>query len=61
MSPNPETFICFKCKHFREFSGGCKAFPSEIPFGMGVLFNHDKPLPNQNNNIVFEEGEPTEF
>lgn len=54
MSPNPEDFICFKCKHFKEIVGGCSAFPEDIPFGMGVLFNHNKPLPNQNNDIVFE-------
>lgn len=54
MSPNPEDFICFKCKHFREILGGCDAFPEDIPFGMGVLFQHDKPLPEQNNDIVFE-------
>jgi hypothetical protein len=57
MSPNPEDFICFKCKHFKEISGGCDAFPTDIPFGMGVLFMHDDPLPDQKNDIVFEEGE----
>lgn len=61
MSPNPEDFICFKCKHFKEITGGCAAFPENIPFGMGVLFEHNEPLPGQKNNIVFEAGEPTEI
>lgn len=57
-SPIEEHFICFKCKHLRPLSGGCAEFPEYIPSGMGVLFQHDKPLPSQKNDIVFEEGEP---
>ena len=57
MSPK-EDYICNRCKHLREISGGCAAFPENIPFGMGVLFQHDKPLPDQKNDIVFEPGEP---
>jgi hypothetical protein len=61
MSPNSEDFICFKCKHFKEITGGCSAFPEDIPFGMGVLFQHNKPLPDQTNDIVFERGKPMEL
>jgi len=57
-SPIEEHFICFKCKHLRPLPGGCAEFPEYIPSGMGVLFQHDKPLPSQKNDIVFEEGEP---
>ncbi|QDP54992.1 MAG: hypothetical protein Unbinned96contig1002_2 [Prokaryotic dsDNA virus sp.] len=56
-SPKEKTFICNNCKHLRLISGGCDAFPGDIPFGMGVLFMHDKPFPGQKNNIVFERGE----
>jgi hypothetical protein len=46
--------ICNDCKHYR---GGakCAAFPERIPtevFGGGN--DHNKPLPNQNNDVVFE-------
>jgi hypothetical protein len=57
MSPKDD-YICNRCKHLRALTGGCDAFPDDIPFGMGVLFGHDKPFPEQNNNIVFEPGEP---
>jgi hypothetical protein len=47
--------ICFKCKHFRMFEGGCDAFPDGIPDEITIGTNqHKKPLPNQKNNIVFE-------
>ena len=46
--------ICLKCKHFREFEGGCKAFPNGIPNEIIFENNHSKPLPKQGNNIVFE-------
>ena len=52
-SPIEEHFICFKCKHLRPLSGGCAAFPEDIPFGMGVLFQHDKPFPAQKNEVSF--------
>ncbi|MEN8879033.1 MAG: hypothetical protein ABF311_02585 [Polaribacter sp.] len=41
-------------------SVGCAAFPEDIPSGMGVLFQHNKPLPGQKNDIIFEEGDPDE-
>ena len=59
-SPVEEHFICNKCKHLRPLSGGCAAFPEDIPYGMVVLFQHYKPLPGQKNNIVFEPGDPEE-
>lgn len=47
--------ICFKCKHFREFKGGCDAFPDGIPDEIVSGENqHLKPLPDQKNNIIFE-------
>ena len=58
MSSPKENYLCDKCKHLRPFSGGCAAFPDDIPYGMGVLFRHDQPLPEQKNDIVFEEGDP---
>jgi len=47
--------VCFECKHFRRFEGGCDAFPDGIPDVITSGFNkHFKPLPDQGNNIVFE-------
>ena len=47
--------ICFKCKHFDFINGGCAAFldgiPDEITSGEN---EHSRPLPDQENNIVFE-------
>jgi hypothetical protein len=54
----PINFICFKCKHFRNFGGGCSAFPDGIPDEIiSGKNNHSKPLSFQKNDIVFEEGE----
>lgn len=52
---SPKKLICFKCKNYKEFDNGCKAFkeiPDEILSGEN---NHEKPLPNQTNNIIFEK------
>ena len=50
-----KNLICFKCKHLRLFKGGCDAFPDGIPAQITSGKNqHSKPLPNQENNIVFE-------
>lgn len=50
--------ICFKCKHFREFQGGCNAFPEGIPDEITSGENeHSKPLEWQENDIVFEPKE----
>lgn len=55
MTPT-DNFICFRCKHFKEISGGCDAFKT-IPV-QDILDNgHSKPLKGQDNDIVFEEGE----
>jgi hypothetical protein len=48
--------ICSKCKHFDRFNGGCLAFPEfnipdEITSGENL---HTEPLPEQENNIIFE-------
>lgn len=47
--------VCFNCKHFRRFEGGCDAFPDGIPDEITSGENkHSKPLPDQENDIVFE-------
>lgn len=50
--------ICLECKHFdRESFDGmfCTAFPEGIPEQIiAGLNDHSKPLPEQDNNIVFE-------
>tara|TARA_B110000967_G_scaffold39660_1_gene39396 strand:+ start:394 stop:720 length:327 start_codon:yes stop_codon:yes gene_type:complete len=38
-------------------SVGCNAFSGDILYGMGVFFQHYKPLPGQKNTIVFEPEE----
>jgi hypothetical protein len=60
MQPNPNTFICFKCKYRRPYSGGCNAFPKDIPNEIIFKNKHNKPIKGQKNNIVFEEGESLE-
>lgn len=53
-----KNLICFSCKHFREFAGGCDAFPDGIPNEVTSGRNkHAEPLKGQDNSIVFE---PTE-
>lgn len=47
--------VCFNCKNFRRFEGGCNAFPNGIPDEITSGENeHLKPLPDQENDIVFE-------
>jgi len=53
----PDDLICFKCKNWNQFDSGCKAF-KEIPYEIINSNKHDKPLSEQKNDIVFEEGEP---
>jgi hypothetical protein len=53
-----DDFICFKCKHYKLISIGCDAFPDGIPNEILLTNNHDDPLKDQDNTIVFEEGEP---
>ena len=52
---------CMNCKHYdpaaMEFV--CKAFPLGIPDTIVIgKVKHDKPLPGQGNNIVFEQFKP---
>ena len=63
MNPGVHDNICHKCKHFRPFQGGCDAFPDGIPneISSGIQETHDVPTPDQENDIVFEEGEPVTF
>jgi hypothetical protein len=47
--------VCFKCKNFRRFKGGCLAFPRGIPDQITSGQNeHSKPIKGQRNKIVFE-------
>ena len=50
---------CYKCKHFEEYhtiKTSCSAFPKGIPNEiLREGKKHNKPLPNQKNNIIFEE------
>lgn len=50
--------ICFECKHYRGDAGGCDAFPDGIPDVILETNNHDEPLPDQGNDIIFEPIEP---
>lgn len=47
--------ICLKCVHFNSFGVGCDAFPDGIPDQILITNRHSKPIPNQGNNIVFEQ------
>jgi len=47
--------ICFNCKHKNDYSTGCKAFKNGIPDEIILSNLHDKPLPNQGNDLVFEK------
>ena len=54
-----ENLICFKCKHFREFEGGCDAFPEGIPDEITSGENtHYAPLKDQRNDLIFEPIDP---
>lgn len=53
--------ICNDCKHFRPISGGCDAFPEDIPNEILISNEHSQPLPDQKNNIVFEAGKSLEL
>lgn len=45
--------ICLFCKNYN-WDGTCNAF-TKIPLEISTGFNnHSKPLPNQENDIVFE-------
>ena len=48
--------VCFRCKNYRRFKGGCLAFPKGIP---NIIISgenqHSQPLKGQRNKIVFEQ------
>lgn len=48
--------ICMNCKHKFEFQLGCAAFPDDfgIPDEILQTNQHSIPLPEQDNDIVFE-------
>lgn len=47
--------VCAKCKHFNETEFSCPAF-DEIPLNiLSGESDHSKPLPDQNNKIVFSK------
>ena len=49
------SLVCFKCRNFRRFQGGCLAFPNGIPDQITSGQNqHSQPLIGQTNSIVFE-------
>lgn len=54
----PITPICWGCKNFDRVEHACKAFPKGIPEEILTGQNdHSKPLPKQDNDIVFEPRE----
>lgn len=55
---NRDNFICHKCIHARLIKGGCDAFPDGIPDEILMTNVHEEPIVGQDNEIVFEEGEP---
>lgn len=53
--------ICARCKHFNRKRWDCAAFDLGIPEEiLGGEDDHHEPLDDQENEIVFEEGEPKE-
>ena len=51
---------CMLCKHYRRGTT-CAAFPDGIPEDVWSAYvRHDKPLPGQGNDIVFERRAPAE-
>jgi len=49
-----ENFICFNCKHNIPGKPGCEAFPDGIPEEIMMTNKHDKPLKDQENDLVYE-------
>lgn len=47
-----ENLICTNCKHQQSF--GCKAFPDGIPDEILISNEHNKPIKDQDNSIIFE-------
>jgi hypothetical protein len=51
--------ICFSCKHFNLEKINCDAFKDQIPEEILNGDNdHSSPLPDQDNDIVFEPKNP---
>jgi len=52
--------ICYNCIHFRKpgEGGGCDAFPDGIPDKVLSDNEHDKPLPGQENDLIYEPKKP---
>jgi hypothetical protein len=47
--------LCINCKHYNIDKNNCNAFKVEIPYEIYVGLNdHSEPLPEQENNIIFE-------
>ncbi len=46
--------VCFKCKNFRRFKGGCLAFHYGIPDQVISRQNEHYNLKGQKNKTVFE-------
>jgi hypothetical protein len=56
-----KNLVCFNCVHFREFAGGCDAFPEGIHEKItSGRDEHKEPLKGQGNEIVFEPIEAPE-
>lgn len=50
---------CLHCKHLKPITGGCRAFPQDIPYEFATgAKKHYKVVPGQVGRFVFEEGEP---
>lgn len=62
MNMDPEEPTCSMCKHRRWIASGCDAYPKGVPEEMyDGLTRHDTKRPDQDNDIVFEEGFPLEY
>lgn len=53
---------CLNCRHLNPISGGCKAYPGDIPqrFVDGDVLHNSVEI-DQKGTFVFEEGEPDEL
>lgn len=52
---------CLNCRHFLPFSGGCKAYPDNIPQKFLDGEPHNEVEVDQVGTFVFTEGEPDEL
>jgi hypothetical protein len=51
--------ICHRCKHWAPITG-CVAFPDGIPDEILVTNKHNKPLPKQTDDLIFEPKKSSE-